>query len=412
MIVGLKALKALTVTMMAAFILTAPVSASTDTATPQANAAPDFILAPVDQETPYFTLTLQPGETKKLAVELGNAGESPVEAITYAADAYTLVNGGFGVRSESDPVSGTTTWLDYKSRTLTLKPGKIVKQTFNVTVPETIEPGQYISGLVLQTAKPIAVPGSPMLQQTILKSIAVFITIPGPVHPHLKIGDATLNRITGSSVLEIQIENPGNVLLKPSGSVIISNDAGETIITAPIAMGSVYAGTSTILEVAVPESVTPGTYTAAVDLKDEATGATAHSDELTFDIEAAADVTTPPASAVQIDSVVAEPSRDETTGDLRFVNVTVQLSNNGEPLTSARLTLHVTLDGAFVEDFPLNSSLVVPNGVSQVQQRYLPPGEWAAGTYAFSVSLEAVDPGTGQATVIATATSDDVVTGP
>jgi hypothetical protein len=74
--------------------------------------------------------------------------------------------------------TGTTTWLDYPAETLDLDPGRKVERDFTVTIPDDTPPGQYITGIVLQTAEPIAVGESTMLRQNIVKAIAVFITIP------------------------------------------------------------------------------------------------------------------------------------------------------------------------------------------------------------------------------------------
>ena len=60
----------------------------------------------------------------------------------------------------------------------------------------------------------------------------------------------------------------------------------------------------------------------------------------------------------------------------------------------------------------MSSSLAVPRGVTNVVARYLPGADWVAGTYAFSITLEATDASSGQATVIATAVAPDTVAGP
>ncbi|HET8524959.1 MAG TPA: hypothetical protein VFL82_17130, partial [Thermomicrobiales bacterium] len=111
-----------------------PSAAQAQTSAPAA--APEFILKPVDQAGPYFALTMEAGSDKSLAVDLGNAGTEPVAARTYAADVYTLINGGFGVRDEDASSTGTTTWLDYPAETLQLPPRKMIERTFTVHVPE------------------------------------------------------------------------------------------------------------------------------------------------------------------------------------------------------------------------------------------------------------------------------------
>lgn len=384
-----------------------------DSSTPEAGSTtPAFLLEPVGQDGTYLEVETEPGSETELTVALGNAGSHDVSARTYVADAYSLVNGGFGVRSEDEPATGATTWLDYPAETIDLPADKKVERTFTVAVPDDASPGQYVSGLVLQTAEPIAVGGSGMLRQNIVKAIAVVITVPGAISPALEIGAASLKQSPVSNSLLVEIENTGNILLKPAGTVTMTTEAGESIVTAPVAMGSVYAGTATLLEMPIPTTVAAGTYQVSVVLTDEETGATASAESLTLEVEEFADSATPTLPPVTIEGFTVEPLRDPATDNLQAVNVMVTLANEGAPVPSARLTLHVTRDGELVEDFPLNAALVVANGTTDVQQRYLPLEGWEEGTYEFAVTLEAVDANTGQVTVLATAAAADPVTGP
>ena len=51
--------------------------------------------------------------------------------------------------------------------------------------------------------------------------------------------------------------------------------SGNPALTSTVEMGSIYAGLSTIIEVAVPDQTPPGEYVLNVALIDEASGATA-----------------------------------------------------------------------------------------------------------------------------------------
>ena len=367
---------------------------------------PDFVLYPEGLESSYFSLTIEPGESQSLTVLLGNAGSASIEARTYAADAYTLINGGFGNRTEADGQSGPTKWIDYESETLQLDPAVLLDRTFSVSVPEGTEPGQYVSAIVVQTAEPIKISGSDMFQQMILKSIAVLVTVPGPVEAGFKIGDAAVNQTAGANVLHIAIINGGNVLVKPAGTLTIRDDSGEAVVTAPISMGSVYAGMETTLEVGLSDTLMPGSYQFDLSLKDETTDAKARAKKI--EIQLADPGTGHIETPVTIDEITIEPSTNDATGELRFVGLTVQVENRGEPISATRMTLHVTRDGETVEDFVLSSSLALPNGLTTVEQRYLPSDSWTPGSYEFSVTLEEIGSG-GQATRLAESTAATTV---
>ncbi|CAN5461829.1 hypothetical protein BH20CHL6_BH20CHL6_15380 [soil metagenome] len=85
---------------------------------------PRLDIRPMGVDGPYFELTLRPGESRTLGVELANHGTQPVRARTYAADVYTLVNGGFGARLAGEASGEVTAWLDYEARTLDLDRGR------------------------------------------------------------------------------------------------------------------------------------------------------------------------------------------------------------------------------------------------------------------------------------------------
>jgi hypothetical protein len=379
-------------------------------ATPVTAAAsiPAFVLAPVGEDSPFITESLEPGESTKVTVQLGNAGSQAVEARTFSADAYTLVNGGFGVKTADDERTGATTWVDYPSETLELKPGEVVERTINIAVPEGTPPGEYISGLVLETAEPIGVPGSSMLRQNIQKSIAVLVTVPGKAAPALDVGMATIDQRTQAPSVQIEIANSGNVLLKPAGTVTVSEESGSQVVEAPVQMGSVYAGTQTTLQIALPTTLAPGTYSVHIELNDEAKGVAVDEDRSAsaVDPDEAENIT-----PVVVEELSLDPARDPSTDQLQYVNVQVAITNAGNPVEGVRITLHVTRDGAPLEDLPLAAGLAMPVGPTQVTQRYIPPDGWTAGTYGFAVTVDAVT-AAGQVTSLAELQSPDTVTAP
>jgi hypothetical protein len=390
-----------------------PAHLTAQDATPAA--APDppaFLLEPVDHDGAYFTITQDPGTSQEFTVALGNGGTAPVTARTYVADAYTLANGGFGVETADDPTSEPATWIDYPTETLDLATGERIERAFTVTIPENTAPGQYIAGLAIETAEPIAVGENEAFRQIIKKAIAVFITVPGPETPELAIGEASVRQTATSNNLVIEVRNPGNIFLNPSGTVTMTTEDGEPVLTAPITMGSVYAGMNTTLELSIPTILEAGTYTVSVALEDEETGVSAEVTDVPVTVAEPPAAATPLAEPVTIESVALDPLTDPDTDELQAVNVGVTLENPGATIPSAQLTLHVTRNGELVEDYPLNSSLVVQAGNTEIAQRYVPLGSWEPGTYSFALILEAVDPNSGQVTVLATQSVEETIEAP
>ena len=373
---------------------------ATPEGTPEAPPPPSFIIAPAgDADGSYFDIEMNAGETRELTVLLGNGGEQNVVARVYAADAYSLVNGGFGVETEEDELDGTGLWVDFEAATLELEPGETVERTVTVTVPEDATPGQYIAGMAIQTAESIAVGESSMLRQIIKKSIAIFITVPGPEEGSFEIGTIEIQQPSGASRVVVEIVNTGNILVNPSGEITITNPEGETIVTAPVNMGPVYAGDTTSIEFSLPNALPEGSYTMNIDLADEYSGfATAVSDHVAEVAAPASDVETPDPITFENVALAAIPP----DGEIQALNVQLTLNNAQNSVPSGRLTMHVYKDGELVEDYQLNSSLVLPPGATEIQQRYIPLTGWESGTYSFSFTLEAVDPNSGQISTLAT----------
>lgn len=380
-------------------------------ATPAGPAPPAFLLEPVGHEGTYFTIEQDSGTVQEFTVALGNAGEEPVTALTYAADAYSLINGGFGVRTADDPVTAPTTWIDYPRETMDLAPGQTMERTFTVTVPADTAPGQYIASLAIQTAESIAVGDSDAFRQVIRKAIAVFIIVPGSETPEFTIGQASVTHTLTTNSLVVELGNPGNILLSPAGTVTMTTEDGAPVLTAPVTMGPFYAGTETTLELNIPTILAPGTYIVSVAMVDEKTGASAEATDIRVTVD---DPTTdaPVVAPITIASVTLDQLKNPDTEALQALNVGVTLENPGEAIPSAQLTLHVTRDGELVEDYQLNSSLVVQTGSTSIEQRYVPLASWEPGTYTFALTLEAVNPATGQVTVLATHTVVDPIVVP
>ncbi|MDN4616344.1 hypothetical protein P5G50_17990 [Leifsonia sp. F6_8S_P_1B] len=262
---------ALILVAAAAAIVVAPLSALPASAT-TAPGPVQLSMKPLGQARPYFELTLKPGERAHLQVELGNHGPEAIEARTFAADAYSIVNGGFGVRDGGSTPTGATTWLTYTTEVLPLPAGQATIRDLTVIVPEDAAPGEYITALAIENAVPVTGAGDVALDQLVRRAIAVSIRVPGPSDPAFTLGAASHTTVAARSVVSVRISNTGNVDLKPRGQLIIRDSTGERISHAPVTMDSLYAHDTTTVEATLAGPLQPGRYTAGITLKDDATG--------------------------------------------------------------------------------------------------------------------------------------------
>jgi hypothetical protein len=231
-------------------------------------------LKPMDQPGSYFSLNMGPGQNRQLKVELGNHGAAAIAARTYAADGYTLINGGFGAKDRDSTATGATSWLTYPSEVLQLPAGQASVRTFTLTVPAGAAPGDYVSGLVLENDRPIQGAGSVALNQIVRQVVAVSIHVSGPLQAALSLGTASHKLTGGNSVVAVQIKNTGTTNLKPAGPLRISDHDGKTVSEAAVSLDTVFARTDTQSETTLNGKLQPGNYTAIMTLTDPATQTT------------------------------------------------------------------------------------------------------------------------------------------
>jgi hypothetical protein len=268
-------------------------------ALPQATRATDIpvrlALTPVGQAGPYFDLVMKPGESRGLKVDVLNAGVAALVVRSYAADVYTIVNGGFGGRERGDAQTGMTRWVSYPTDVRTLSPGVSVRRSFTVAVPAGTRPGEYITSLVLENDQPVAGDGAVALDQIVRQAVAVVVTVPGSRSPGLTVGAASY--LAGAvSVVSVAVTNTGNIRLKPIVGFTLLDARGAQVAKATVAMDTFYALTATTIEVPLPAPLAPGDYTVHLTLADAAQGARADRAGIPFTV-AAPPPTAPPAAA-------------------------------------------------------------------------------------------------------------------
>lgn len=377
---------------------------STPEATPEPARGVAFVLRPAEgPDGAYFTVEAEPGSTHTLTAVLGNVDDEPLSLRTYASDAFTLVNGGFGIREEDEPREGVSTWIDYEPETFDFAPGEGVERTFTVTVPEDASPGEYIAGIALQTAEPLEIEGSSMFNQIVRKSVAVFILVPGETTPAIELGEPEVaSGVVGNRVV-VPVSNTGNVLVRPDGDIVLTGADGNEAFRQQLAMGAIYAGTETTLEVPLPAALPEGEYEVSVQLADEATGAQASVEPTTLALSR--DTAEAP---LEVTSATVTPM--PSTDDVQFASVAITVENRELPVEGVRVVLNVQRDGQPVEDFVLSSSVTLQQGETVIEQRYIPLEGWSAGEWTFGVTLASTDPQSGAEAVLLEVPVDGTIT--
>lgn len=199
---------------------------------------------------------------------MANHGAAPTSAVSYAADAYTLINGGMGVELRDEPDDATGQWLGFPDEVVELGAGQAVRRTVTVRVPEDAAAGECLAALVVENDEPVRSEAQLGLDQVVRQAIAVSITVPGPTDPALVVGAAHHKEIPDGSVVLVDVGNPGNATSPPSAELTLTDADGEVLARHAFEIDRFYAGTSTQLELPVPQPLSPRDYTLTADLAD------------------------------------------------------------------------------------------------------------------------------------------------
>lgn len=273
-------------------------------ASAQENAEPaaKFSLTPVGITGSFFDLAMSPGETQQIEVSVSNTGTADGEALLYMADVTTRVNGGVAAGLAGEPVSSPGLWIDGVEETVAITAGESVTRTFTVEVPDDAAAGEHITSFVVQSAGSAVeseAEAGVMLKTVSRQALPVLVTVEGTVAPALEIGAAEHATAGGSSIVTFTVDNPGNVRLKTSGELTITDSAGDEILRTPVTYNSIYAGDSATFEAPLGFLLQPGDYTVSMWLEDGTHGVRAESGSL--------------ALTVPVPPVAAQPANPSTS---------------------------------------------------------------------------------------------------
>lgn len=369
---------------------------------------------PTITEHGYFVFPSEPGATETGVVRLSNPTDDGIIVELTAVDAMTANNGGSAFATGDVALSAIGMWLTFDESRITLEPGAEQLVEFTVEVPAQIEPGQYLAGLAAAAVEeetpstPIATDGNAASASVDLRTryvIAVEIDIAGDWPASLVIDEVAVINQPSGPIVGITLQNDGASFLHPSGTLELTDAAGEVVLSHTIEMGTFVTGTSVTYPIALNRTLAPGDYLVAVELAyGDDDQMVRYDDTLTV-----GEITV---SAVTISNLTVDEVRSATDEALQFVTIAVGIENPAAAVANARVTLHVTLDGALVEDVVLSDAITVQPGAAQISQRYLPLTGWEPGVYAFSVTIAEVNPESGAVVELAGAQSETTVTVP
>src|SRR3954451_8009270 len=235
-----------------------------------ATAGPVFGLRAVgNPKRGYFIYDLAPGAARTGGVIVSNTGTRSGTVKLYSADGSTGQTSGTVYLTNTEPARAGA-WVKLAQPSVTLAPGEIKRVPFTVRVPTDIGPGQWVAGIVAETATSAKTKRSTrkagvqirIRNQTI---VAVQFHVPGPATASFTIGDAKTGGQRGFQQVLVHFANTGNVLEHPKGSVTILRD-GKTLQRLPFKMDTFLPRTAIDYPVLLKKALAAGEYETRVSL--------------------------------------------------------------------------------------------------------------------------------------------------
>lgn len=236
-----------------------------------AGKTPVFGLRAVGNNTRgYFVYSLTAGRSQSGAVIVSNAGTAKGTVKLFTADATTGHTTGTVYLTDKKPTRAGS-WITLSATSLTLAPGQHKRVPFTLHVPAGQKPGQWVGGIVAETSHQVA--GSKSKQKASvqirirdLTIVAVQANVPGPPVVSFGIGRVSTGGQRGFQQVIVHLASKGTTLVKPTGTVSVSDASGKLVETLPFTMDTFLPQTSIDYPVLLKKALAAGDYRARVTL--------------------------------------------------------------------------------------------------------------------------------------------------
>ena len=228
--------------LLLAALFTATCTALSATAADAAGGA-RFGAQPADSDTSssdassYFVFEAKPGTTIQSNLRIVNTGNEAGSVRLYAVDSTTGQTSGTVFLLGDDPRRNVGTWIHADQSELTLGAGRMQTVPFTVTVPADAVAGQHVGGIVVEDTdlKGADAPvNGARIQLRNRLALAVQVNVPGPAIERLVATRINPGGDDGYQTLLVQLTNSGSTLLRPSGTLAVTDASGRRLQHIPL----------------------------------------------------------------------------------------------------------------------------------------------------------------------------------
>ena len=219
----------------------------------------------------YFVYPLAADTTGTGAVIVSNVGTASGTVKLFTTDATTGRTTGTVYETGKTPTRAGS-WITLDSTAVTLAPGAHRQVGFTVHVPPGTPPGEWVGGIVAEASHQVAA-SKPHQKANVqikirdLTIVAVEAKVPGAKVVDFGIGTVTTGGRGGFQQLFVHFASRGNVLLKPTGRILVFDSNNKLVETLPFTMDTFLPRTAIDYPLLLKTALRSGDYRAAITLR-------------------------------------------------------------------------------------------------------------------------------------------------
>ena len=170
---------------------------------------------------------LRPGQTARDEVLVRNIGDAAASVYLYAADATTALGGGLAFGLRTDPRTTVGRWMTLSRSQLSVPPHGTVTVALTVTLPTSLQGGEYAGGVVAEQLSPP--PSGGGVAQVYRFAMPVYLTVPGGVpgstpgrgqpDGSVQVVDVDFGERDGKVCPRVTYRNSSQAIVNPDASV-------------------------------------------------------------------------------------------------------------------------------------------------------------------------------------------------